>query len=282
MEYCKNQTLKDLVKRRKRLTEFEVRVYAQQMVSAIQFTHSKDIIHRDLKLGNILIGENMMLKICDFGLSTKLKERTERKKTVCGTPNYIAPEILDSHGHGLEVDIWALGVILFTMLTGKPPFEDDSVESTYFNIRNNHYKFPDIGLSKDIRDLISKMLVTDPSKRISIDEISKHRFLRGVEETHQTLPTYTLALPPMQHDRMLFPKESMNEPSGVDEEGILNKSIIIKDSSHNYDSEYIEALDFSLKSSSFLTQTSRNFILLRPPWFMWPTPPSRMTLWVLC
>ena len=89
----------------------------------------------------------MQLKMCDFGLSTKIREKGQRKKTVCGTPNYIAPEILDSLGHGMEVDIWSLGVIIFTMLTGKPPFEDDSVESTYFNIRNIQYSFPSFPIS---------------------------------------------------------------------------------------------------------------------------------------
>lgn len=89
-----------MVKRRKRLTELEIRYYVSQIVEALMFIHSKDIIHRDLKLGNILIGDKMKIKLCDFGLSTRLKEPNERKKTVCGTPNYIAPEILDASGHG--------------------------------------------------------------------------------------------------------------------------------------------------------------------------------------
>lgn len=94
LEYCRNYTLKDLAKRRKRLTEFETRIYIGQIVKAMIYIHSQGIIHRDLKLGNVLINDQMDSKICDFGLSTKIKNEGDTKKTICGTPNYIAPEIL--------------------------------------------------------------------------------------------------------------------------------------------------------------------------------------------
>lgn len=91
LEYCRNYTLKDLVKRRKRVTEYETRIYIYQVVKALIYIHSQSIIHRDLKLGNILINDDMETKICDFGLSTRVKHEGEVKKTICGTPNYIAP-----------------------------------------------------------------------------------------------------------------------------------------------------------------------------------------------
>jgi polo-like kinase 1 len=94
LEYCQNNTLKELVKRRKRITEYEAQVYMLQMVKALQFIHRNSIVHRDLKLGNILVNNSMQLKLCDFGLSTKINYQGEKKRTVCGTPNYIAPEIL--------------------------------------------------------------------------------------------------------------------------------------------------------------------------------------------
>ena len=84
--------------------------------------NEKLIIHRDLKLSNIFIDENMKIKIGDFGLSAKI-ENGERMKTLCGTPNYIAPEILLKSGHTYPVDIWSLGVIIYTLLIGKPPYE---------------------------------------------------------------------------------------------------------------------------------------------------------------
>jgi polo-like kinase 1 len=106
--------------------------------------HKNKIIHRDLKLGNLFLSEKMEVKIGDFGLATKLDFEGERKRTVCGTPNYIAPEILESkNGHSYEVDVWSLGVIIYTLLIGKPPFETSDVKSTYRRIRMNSYVFPE-------------------------------------------------------------------------------------------------------------------------------------------
>lgn len=114
------------------------------MLSAIKYMHKNKIIHRDLKLGNLFLSEKMEIKIGDFGLATKVEFEGERKRTVCGTPNYIAPEILESkNGHSYEVDIWSLGVIIYTLLIGKPPFETNDVKSTYRRIRMNAYSFPE-------------------------------------------------------------------------------------------------------------------------------------------
>ena len=136
--------MNELLRRRKRLTELEVQCYLMQMLSAMKYMHKNKIIHRDLKLGNLFLSEKMEIKIGDFGLATKMDFEGERKKTVCGTPNYIAPEILESkNGHSYEVDIWSLGVILYTLLIGKPPFETNDVKSTYRRIRMNAYTFPD-------------------------------------------------------------------------------------------------------------------------------------------
>ena len=94
-----------------------------QIVSSLKYLHKHNVIHRDLKLGNLFINNDMRVKVGDFGLATKLTRPDERKKTICGTPNYIAPEILEGkNGHSFEVDIWSTGVILYTLLVGKPPF----------------------------------------------------------------------------------------------------------------------------------------------------------------
>ena len=105
LELCTNQTLSELIRRRKRLTELEVQCYSYQVISALKYLHSHRVIHRDIKLGNLFLSEKMELKLGDFGLATKLEFDGERKRTICGTPNYIAPEILDgSQGHSYEVD----------------------------------------------------------------------------------------------------------------------------------------------------------------------------------
>ena len=98
-----------------------------------------------MKLGNVFISENMEIKLGDFGLATKLDFDGDRKRTICGTPNYIAPEILENKeaGHSYEVDIWSLGVITYTLLIGKPPFETNDVKATYKKIKLNQYSFPE-------------------------------------------------------------------------------------------------------------------------------------------
>ena len=113
-----------MLKKRKKLTPKEVKYFMLQILSAVQHIHSNRIIHRDLKMGNIFINKNMQLKIGDFGLATKLEFPEEKKRTVCGTPNYIAPEIIQgTAGHSYEVDIWSCGVICYALAFGKPPFE---------------------------------------------------------------------------------------------------------------------------------------------------------------
>ena len=112
----------------------------------------------------------MEVKLGDFGLATLIEFEGERKRTVCGTPNYIAPEILESkNGHSFEVDIWSFGVIAYTLLIGKPPFETSDVKTTYRRIKMNAYQFPESSvISNAARQLINKILVTEPSKRLTL------------------------------------------------------------------------------------------------------------------
>ena len=123
----------------------------------------------------------MELKLGDFGLAAKLEFDGEKKRTICGTPNYIAPEILDGKtGHSYEVDIWSFGVIIYTMVIGKPPYETPEVKTTYKKIRMNNYSFPDsVSISDNARNLITKILVLDPSKRPTLEEISNSPWLNS-------------------------------------------------------------------------------------------------------
>lgn len=127
LELCNNGSLMDMVKRRKGLTEPEVRFYAVQITGAIKYMHAKGIIHRDLKMGNIFLDSHMNAKIGDFGLAalvvTGRDMQTIRRTTLCGTPNYIAPEILEKgkKGHDHMVDIWSLGIIMYDFAEISPP-----------------------------------------------------------------------------------------------------------------------------------------------------------------
>ncbi|XP_014791637.1 PREDICTED: serine/threonine-protein kinase PLK1-like [Calidris pugnax] len=112
LELCRRRSLLELHKRRKALSEPEVRYYLRQTILGCQYLHSQRVIHRDLKLGNLFLSDDMEVKIGDFGLATKVEYDGERKKTLCGTPNYIAPEVLGKKGHSFEVDIWSIGCIM--------------------------------------------------------------------------------------------------------------------------------------------------------------------------
>jgi polo-like kinase 1 len=200
LEICPNQTLSELLRRRKRLTELEVQCYMLQIISALVYIHSKNVIHRDLKIGNLFISEKMEIKLGDFGLASKLDYEGQKRKTICGTPNYIAPEVLDSKlGHSFEVDVWALGVIMYTLLIGRPPFETNDVKKTYNLIKMNAYSFPDQSLiSSEARSLITQILKSDPSRRPSLSEILEHEFFHMGNSIPKLLPVSTLAVPPSE------------------------------------------------------------------------------------
>lgn len=179
LEMCSNQSMMEMLRARKGFTEGEAKYYMVQILGAINFMHRRRVIHRDLKLGNIFLDEHMHVKIGDFGLATVLDKPTDRRVTICGTPNYIAPEVLagKQKGHSFEVDIWSAGVILFTMVTGKPPFQSKDVETIYQRIKKNDWKFPaDLPISSECKDLVRQMLVGDPHQRINLASILKHPF----------------------------------------------------------------------------------------------------------
>ncbi|CAO1612729.1 unnamed protein product [Parajaminaea phylloscopi] len=177
LELCKAGSMNDMVKKRGKYTDAEARFFMVQILAGCQGMHTHNIIHRDLKLGNIFLDEGMNVKIGDFGLAALLKEVGERKKTVCGTPNYIAPEILydDGEGHSFEVDVWSVGVILYTMLVGRPPFQTSDIQKIYARIKNNDYAIPEeAGLRPEAEELITQILTPKPSDRPSLVEIMNH------------------------------------------------------------------------------------------------------------
>ena len=213
LELCQNQSLNELMKRRKTLTELEVQCYAVQIIKALKYLHSHRIIHRDLKLGNLFLTDKMELKVGDFGLATRLDFEGERKRTVCGTPNYIAPEILDGKtGHSYEVDIWSFGVILYTLIVGKPPFETNNVKETYKRIKMNNYSFPERAIISDsAKSLITEILVLDPMKRPTLDEILESDFFHLGISIPKLLPSATLACPPsLSYIRQFMPECGSN------------------------------------------------------------------------
>ncbi|KAI1368699.1 Pkinase-domain-containing protein [Xylaria arbuscula] len=207
LELCPNGSLMDMVKRRKGLTEPEVRFYSIQIAGAIKYMHAKGIIHRDLKMGNIFLDRNMNAKIGDFGLAALLVTgkdmQTIRRTTLCGTPNYIAPEILEKgrKGHDHMVDIWSLGIIMFAMLTSKPPFQSSTTDEIYRRARNRDYEWPQPGssnkfISEEAKDIVATML-EDADRRPDPDSIVQHSFFSsGYVPTPSQITTKLRDMPP--------------------------------------------------------------------------------------
>ncbi|KAJ3411523.1 Cell cycle serine/threonine-protein kinase cdc5/MSD2 [Chytridiales sp. JEL 0842] len=194
LELCDNRTMADMLKVRRRLTEPEVRYYMWHLLQAVDYMHRHRVIHRDLKLGNLFLTSNMELRVGDFGLAATIRHDGERKKTICGTPNYIAPEVLfdSQNGHSFEVDMWSLGVVMYTLLIGKPPFQTKEVKAIYKKIRDNVYDFPSqIPISNNARSIISALLNKSP-----VSDIINHEFFTA-EPIPASLPTSALTKVPV-------------------------------------------------------------------------------------
>ncbi|PCH34951.1 Pkinase-domain-containing protein [Wolfiporia cocos MD-104 SS10] len=207
LELCPNGSLMDMLRRRRRFTEPESRFFMVQLIGACQYMHTHQVIHRDLKLGNIFLDRNMNVKVGDFGLAALIENPGERKKTICGTPNYIAPEVLfdTANGHSFEVDTWSIGVILYTLVVGRPPFQTKDVKAIYKRIRNNEYEFPaDRAVSVPVQELVQSILTPDPQKRPTLHEIVDHTwFTAGIvpgyipTTAHDSVPDFKYITRPM-------------------------------------------------------------------------------------
>ncbi|KAJ4836410.1 CBL-interacting serine/threonine-protein kinase 25 [Turnera subulata] len=179
MEYVKGgEVFAKVVKGR--LKEEVARKYFQQLISAVDYCHSRGVSHRDLKPENLLLDENGDLKVSDFGLSALPEQHWNDGllHTQCGTPAYVAPEILRKKGYdGAKADIWSCGVILYVLLSGHLPFRNDNLMKMYVKIFKAEYEFPP-WISSDAKKLISKLLVVDPEKRLTVPQIMRSHWLR--------------------------------------------------------------------------------------------------------
>ena len=183
LEYCPGKTIREYLKNNSqgRLSEPETRKILKDVINGLIFLHNRHIIHHDLKLENFIIGSDGRVKIADFGLATFHKDDEDKNLSICGTPNYMSPEILlkKDKGNGFASDVWAIGITAYTLLTGKAPFSGISREIVYEKIKNCVFNFPSsIQISYEAREFIKSILKFDPSKRPTASELLIHPFIK--------------------------------------------------------------------------------------------------------
>jgi 5'-AMP-activated protein kinase catalytic alpha subunit len=183
MEYVSGGELFDYIVKHGKLKEEEARRFFQQIISGVEYCHRHNVVHRDLKPENLLLDQHLSVKVADFGLSNMMTDG-DFLRTSCGSPNYAAPEVISGKLYaGPEVDIWSCGVILYALLCGTLPFDDEHVPSLFRKIKSGVFPIPDY-LNKTVVSLLCHMLQTDPMKRASVDDIRKHDWFQ------KDLPNY--------------------------------------------------------------------------------------------
>ena len=182
VELCSGGDLLNYVRKHKKLSERMTKFILKKLLEGLHHCHSRGVIHRDIKLDNVLLNEVGELKICDFGVS-RIVPKDRLMTEQCGTPAYIAPEILKGDGYeGFAADIWSAGVALYAMLYGTVPFKSNNMNDLHSSILKGKYTLKK-GISRKAKDLIRRMLDRNPYKRISISEILSHDWMQDVDDT---------------------------------------------------------------------------------------------------
>ena len=175
------EDLLNFIRKREKLSEKLSKMIIKQIIIGLKQIHKLNIIHRDIKLDNLLLDFSNTIKICDFGVSKILNSSDDVMHDHCGTPAYIAPEVFGSIGYcGFGCDIWSLGVTLYYMLGGEQPFKGKNLEEMKTNISTKNYQKIE-NISKEANDLLDKIFTVNPDERITLDGILKHSWLKGVD-----------------------------------------------------------------------------------------------------
>jgi serine/threonine protein kinase len=187
LEYCPGGDLGSVLKREKKLPEDRAKLYLTEIILALEALHKKDIIFRDLKPDNVVLDAEGHAMLTDFGLSKEGVNNNSSAKSFCGSVAYLAPEVLRRQGHGKSVDWYLVGVLLYEMLVGIPPYFSSNKDQMFKNIKSGPLRMPE-RLSKDTKDFIIKLLNKNPAKRLGAgkkdaDELKEHAFFDGVNWT---------------------------------------------------------------------------------------------------
>ncbi|KAI7866857.1 kinase-like domain-containing protein [Spinellus fusiger] len=228
-EYCSNGELFDMLIRWGRCSEYQAQRWFCQLAKAVHFIHSQQIVHRDLKLENILLDTEYNAKICDFGFARQT-DRHQMLATFCGSLAYSAPEVIQHKKYtGPETDIWSLGVILYTLLAGELPFDDDSEMVIKHKIIHLEYQIPSY-FSPEASDIIRQMLKYEPSERITMKDILQHPWLLKILDQVEEDPLSDTDSLFSDHRNRTF-QSTLTDPSSCDDlfskgkEGLSSSSV---------------------------------------------------------
>uniref|UniRef100_A0AAR2LM94 non-specific serine/threonine protein kinase n=1 Tax=Pygocentrus nattereri TaxID=42514 RepID=A0AAR2LM94_PYGNA len=216
MEYASGGEVFDYLVAHGRMKEKEARAKFRQIVSAVQYCHQKKIVHRDLKAENLLLDADMNIKIADFGFSNEFTEGS-KLDTFCGSPPYAAPELFQGKKYdGPEVDVWSLGVILYTLVSGSLPFDGQNLKELRERVLRGKYRIP-FYMSTDCENLLKRLLVLNPIKRGSLEQVMKDRWMNVGHEEEELQP-YTEPEPDFKDNKRIdlmvtmgFPKDEITE-----------------------------------------------------------------------
>jgi len=270
LEYCKNGDLSKYLKNRP-LKEEYAQKYLKQMVSALKYLISKNIIHRDLKPHNILVTDNYELKISDFGFARYFESNT-LVDTLCGSPLYMAPEIMKNKNYTIKSDLWSVGIILYEMLTGFPPYKVKTIYNLIKSIDQNKINLPThITISNECNDLLFKLLVKEPEDRINWEDFFNHHWL-SLEFTTESMIVDNKMLDfsiSESFPRMSILEEKKNnnkiflpDLSDEEEEVIYNKHIVSKPI--NIPKKKVKN-HINFNQSNFESIYERDYVMVEPP-----------------
>ena len=223
LEYVEGGELFDYLVRRGKLDEAEAAHYFRQIIAGIDYCHRFNICHRDLKPENLLLDKDKNIKIADFGMAA-LEPSGKLLETSCGSPHYASPEIVAGKTyHGAPSDIWSCGIILFALLTGHLPFDDENIRELLLKVKAGNFVMPN-ELTRDAKDLIWRMLDVDPNTRIKMADINKHPFLMK-HPSKSSLPT------PPSYESLDHPVKGVAD---IDKEILRNLMTLWKSESKEY------------------------------------------------
>ena len=245
MDYCPGGELFDYIVKKIRLNEEESSFFFYQIINAVEYIHSKGIVHRDLKPENLLLNDKNKLKIIDFGLSNYFFPDSEKNllKTPCGSPCYAAPEMVSGNNYnGFKTDIWAIGIILYAMLVGYLPFEDNDNDILFQKILECDLEFPDF-LSNLSIDIITKILNVDSDKRYTIQDIKKHMFYLNGKKVYQKVFGNEINDNLINKEKLIFNRK-------ISTENLIGKK--------NRKSELVNYLDSGYKSNRHFVKKIEN------------------------